>query len=218
MIKPKYTFKDFVQLYLDGSNYYILEQEREYYELLSHCLSSYFEISLTKPDFNDEVSEEYETYEIIDKLMIEYCSIRNILKDFPLAVAGITKDLNVKFGLSYSSSSERRKKLLFDMIYFLYQNLLGSTAKTVTHQKLLENNVELFMFENKASAILSKIYTSRELKNEDNWSVFYDKEGLAEIGYSSVLPKDVGQVIKMGKYQIKAIFVGGSVAYCVKPL
>jgi hypothetical protein len=213
MLKSKYNYKDFIEIYLCFLNAENNTQTKKYYHLLYEDLSQFFGVFIA--DYIRDLDKR--CYEIVDELTVEYFSTIDVLKNYPFGVTGVIEDLNKKFNPTFTKDTIKRKKLLFDMIYFLYCKLYGSSKKTITHQQLVHNNPDLFLFETELNEGLRAIYTSREQKNQDEWSLFYYKEDLNKEGYSCFLPDEIGHVIKIGSYQIKAISANG-IAYCIKPI
>ncbi|MBP6303628.1 MAG: hypothetical protein KBB37_07200 [Bacteroidia bacterium] len=225
MIKTKYNYKDFIEVYISFMKCYNeTTQEREYYSMLYTALSDYFEIDIAVTSFEDNDETVFEGRNMknegiafLNTLIKEYNLIENIFIGKPLYVTGLTDDFHRKFDPIYSNNTSARKKLLFKMIDWLCRETFGSNKKTITHRKLIIEFHNLFLFEMKLNPVLEKLYNAKsELKNEDKWSVNYYKDELAKEGYTCVLP-ELNQTIVIGNYQIKGVEFDG-IAYSVKPI
>jgi hypothetical protein len=225
MIKQKYTYKDFVQVYISFMKCYNENtQEREYYSMLYTALSDYFEIDIAITSFEDNDESVFEGRNMkndgiafLNTLIEEYNLTEDIFLGKPLSSTGLTEDFNRKFYPSYSKNTSARKKLLFNMIDWLCRETFGSNKKSITHKKLINEFFNLVLFEKKLNPILDQLYDAKsEWKNSDNWSVNYYKDELAKGGYTCVLP-ELNHSIIIGNYQIKGVEFCG-VAYSIKPL
>ena len=221
MLKAKYNYKDFIEIYLQYQNSKNGTQENEYYSLLYNALSKYFEVYIAdivhSSNIEDyEAPDDYISLGILDDLISEYFSFKDVLKNQPIDNIGILNELDSKFNPQYLINTEKRKKLLFEMIYFLFCKHYGKSKKTITHKALIELNYDLFRFENSIAEILIDIYDSRQLKNNGYWSLVYYKEELAEKGYNCILPNDIDEIITIGNCQIKSLWFSG-IGYKLKP-
>lgn len=225
MIKPKYNFKDFVQVYISFMKCYNANtQEREYYSMLYTALSEYFGIDIAVTSFEDNNETVFEGRNMknegiafLNLFINEYNSLDDVFIGLPLGVTGLTEDFYGKFNPSYSRNTAARKKLLFNMIDWLCRETFGSNKKTITHKKLIIKFLNLVLFEMKLNPVLEKLYDANsEWKNADKWSVNYYKDELENGGYTCVLP-ELNQTIIIGNYQIKGVEFGG-VAYSIKPV
>lgn len=225
MIKTKYNYQDFVQVYISYMNCYNeTTQEREYYSMLYTALSDYFAIDISITSFEDDDETVFdgrnmknEGISFLNTLIEEYNLIQDVFLGKPLYVTGLTEDFHHRFNPSYSKNTAARKKLLFKMIDWLCRETFGSNNKTITHKKLIVEFFNLVLFEKKLNPVLEKLYDAKsEFKNKDNWSLNYYKNELADAGYTCVLP-ELDEIIIMGNYQIKGVHFGG-IAYSIKPI
>lgn len=208
MIKEIYYYKDFVQVYtslLKASS--TNSGDEEYYALLYEALSDFFELDISVQHFDDSIDTVFEGrnfknegIQILKSLIQEYNDISDVFAKIDFATTGMPEDLFRRFEKPYYSSLAKRKDTLFEMIVWLCKEIFGSSKKTVTH-KFIRKNTMLAVYERKLNPILEKIYSSDSWRNNDNWSVIYQKEELAELDYSSVLP-EYGQIIQIGDYLI----------------
>jgi len=224
MIKEKYTYKEFVQVYISFRKCYKDKtQEREYYSMLYTFLSEYFGIDLAVISFEDSLETVFEGRNmnnegiaLIKPLIKEYNSIKDIFNDRPLYVTGLPEDLHRRFNPNYSKSTEARKKLLLKMIIWLCREVFGSNKKYITHEKLRTVYEQVIEYEMKLNPVLDRLYHKSKFKNVDNWSVSFSKEDLAKSGYTCALP-ELKQTIKIGTYQIKGVWLDG-IAFSLRPI